>query len=78
MTRPAPLMTGSGLAIADCGFVASFIIIDLLQDVLDLPVVLPDPLAAYAAALAAHPSVAEEDARYRAVLADWARAKLTG
>ena len=78
MTRHAPLMTGSRLAIADCGFVASFIIIDLLQDVLDLPVVLPDPLAAYAAALAAHPSVAEEDARYRAVLADWARAKLTG
>ena len=78
MTRPAPLMTGNSLAIADCGFVASFIIIELLQDVLDLPVALPDPLAAYAAALAAHPSVAKEDARYRAVLTEWAQAKLAG
>jgi glutathione S-transferase len=78
MTDPAPLMTGAELAIADCGFVASFIIIDLLKDVLDLPVTLPEPIAAYAAALAAHPSVAEEDERYRAVLADWANAKLDG
>ena len=76
MTDPAPLMTGADLAIADCGFVASFIIIDLLRNVLDLPVTLPSPLAAYAAALAAHPSVTEEDERYRAVLADWANAKL--
>ena len=78
MTDPAPLMTGADLAIADCGFVASFIIIDLLQDVLDLPVTLPDSIAGYASALAAHPSVAEEDQRYRAVLGDWAKAKLTG
>lgn len=78
MTDPAPLMTGADLAIADCGFVASFIIIELLQDVLDLPVTLPDSIAAYASALAAHPSVAEEDQRYRAVLGDWAEAKLTG
>ena len=78
MTQPAPLMTGSQLAIADCGFVASFIIIALLQDALDLPVTLPGPLGDYASALAAHPSVAEEDQRYRAVLADWAAAKLTG
>ena len=78
IAAPAPLMTGEDLAIADCGFVASFAILALLQDVLDLPVTLPDPLAAYGAALAAHPSVAEEDARYRAVLADWAKAKIEG
>ncbi|MEC7304799.1 MAG: glutathione S-transferase family protein [Pseudomonadota bacterium] len=78
MAEPSPLMTGPELAIADCGFVASFAIISLLQDVLDLPVALPEPVAAYAAALAAHPSVAPEDARYRAVLADWADAKLQG
>ena len=78
MTQPAPLMTGEQLAIADCGFVASFIIIALLQDALDLPVTLPGALGDYASALAAHPSVAEEDQRYRAVLADWAAAKLTG
>jgi len=78
IASPAPLMTGENLAIADCGFVASFAILALLQDVLDLPVTLPDTLAAYGAALSAHPSVAEEDARYRAVLADWANAKIEG
>ena len=50
----------------------------LLQDLLDLPVTLPEPIAAYAAALAAYPSVAPEDARYRAVLAQWAETKLNG
>ena len=78
IARPAPLMTGEALAIADCGFVASFAILALLQDVLDLPVTLPDPLASYGAALATHPSVAEEDHRYRAVLADWTKAKIEG
>ena len=78
IASPAPLMTGPDLAIADCGFVASFGIILLLQDLLDLPVTLPDPIAAYAATLAAHPSVAPEDARYRTVLARWAETKLKG
>ena len=78
IASPAPLMTGPDLAIADCGFVASFGIIALLQDLLDLPVTLPDPVAAYAAALAVHPSVAPEDARYRAALAQWAETKLKG
>jgi len=76
IARPAPLMTGAVLAVADCGFVASFAILALLQDILGLPVTLPAPLASYGAALAAHPSVADEDARYRAVLADWAKARI--
>jgi glutathione S-transferase len=75
MARPAPLLTGTELAIADCGFVASFAILDLLTECLDLPVRLPDSLIDYAAALAAQPSVADEDARYRAALHDWAAAK---
>ncbi len=75
MARPAPLLTGSALAIADCGFVASFAILDLLMECLDLPVRLPDSLAGYATKLAANPSVADEDARYRAALHDWAAAK---
>ena len=75
MARPAPLLTGSALAIADCGFVASFAILDLLMECLDLPVRLPDSLAGYATTLAANPSVAGEDARYRAALHDWAAAK---
>ena len=78
IASPAPLMTGEDLAIADCGFVASFAILALLQDILDLPVTLPADLAAYGAALAAHPSVSEEDDRYRAILADWASAKIDG
>ena len=75
MARPAPLLTGANLAIADCGFVASFAILDLLKECLDLPVTMPGSLAAYAGALAVHPSVAEEDTRYRAALRDWAAAK---
>ena len=78
IARPAPLMTGDSLAIADCGFAASFAILDLLCDLLALPVALPAPLAGYAAALAAHPSVRDEDERYRAVLDDWAKTKLAG
>ena len=63
------------LAIADCGFVASFGILDLLRELLDLEVVLPHPIAAYASALAAQGSVTEEDSRYRKALRDWARTK---
>ena len=75
MAHPAPLLTGNDLAIADCGFVASFAIFDLLKDCLDLPVTMPDSLAGYAVALARHPSVTDEDTRYRAALHDWAAAK---
>jgi len=78
IASPHPLMTGEALAIADCGFVASFAILALLQDILDLPVTLPTGLAAYGAALATHPSVAAENDRYRAVLADWARTRIDG
>ena len=75
MASPSPLLTGSALAIADCGFVASFAILDLLNEGLDLPVAMPDDLTSYAGALAMHPSVSDEDSRYRAALRDWAEAK---
>ena len=75
MASPSPLLTGSALAIADCGFVASFAILDLLKECLDLPVAMPDNLTGYAGALAMHPSVGDEDSRYRAALRDWAEAK---
>lgn len=75
IAAPAPLLTGEQLAIADCGFVASFGILDLLRELLDLELVLPQPIAAYASALAAQGSVAEEDTRYRKALRDWARTK---
>ena len=76
IAAPAPLMTGDNLAIADCGFVASFTIIALLQDILDLPVTLPPAIATYRESLLAHPDVAGEYARYRAVLDEWAATKL--
>ena len=76
IAAPAPLMTGDNLAIADCGFVASFAIITLFQNVLDLPVTLPPSIAAYRLALTSHPSVAGEHDRYSAVLGEWATAKL--
>ena len=72
IAAPAPLLTGGQLAI-DCGFVASFGILDLLQH--PGHVALPQPLSAYAAALTAHRSVTEEDARYRQALRDWAHSK---
>ena len=75
MATPSPLLTGADLAIADCGFVASFGILDLLTDCLDLPVTLSDRIAHYARALAGHASVIDEDRRYRAALRDWAAAK---
>ena len=75
IAAPAPLLTGEQLAIADCGFVASFGILDLLRELLDLEVALPQPIAAYASELAAHQSVAEEDSRYRQALRDWAHSK---
>ena len=75
MAAPAPLLTGEQLVIADCGFVASFGILDLLQEILGLEVTLPQPITAYASALAAHGSVTEEDSRYRQTLRDWARTK---
>ena len=78
LAAPAPLMTGNNLGIADCGFVASFAIIALLQDVLDLPVRLPPSIADYASALAAHPSVMNEHARYQGALGAWADGKLCG
>ncbi len=75
MANPSPLLTGGDLAVADCGFVASFAILDLLKDCLDLQVAMPGGLAGYSAALTRHPSVTDESSRYRAALHDWATAK---
>ena len=75
IAAPAPLLTGKQLAIADCGFVASFGIINLLTDILDLDLVVPPPIAAYAAVLATHDSTTEEYSRYRRALRNWAGTK---
>ena len=75
IAHPAPFMSGDTLGLADCGFPASFAILELLQTVIGLDITLPAPLATYSSALNAHPSVYDEAARYRGALADWARTK---
>ena len=78
LAKPAPLMFGNQLTIADCGFVATFAIITTLRDVFGFDLVLSGPLQAYERALVAHPSVAAESATYFKALANWVNAKLTG
>ena len=78
LAKPAPLMFGNQLTIADCGFVATFAIITTLRDVFGFDLVLSGPLQAYERALVTHPSVAAESATYFNALANWVDAKLTG
>ena len=78
ITKPSPFLTGDKLGIADCGFVASFAILAMLQDLLELPVTLPKPIASYKQALIIHSSVVDEWCRYVNVLTDWARVKVDG
>lgn len=75
ISDPSPLMSGSHLGLADCGFVASLAILDLLNAVLDLGVALPQSLVSYAKTVNQHPSVEDENARYRAALHEWAAGK---
>jgi len=76
MVRPDPLLTGSGLSFADCGFASSFALLECLQDILDFTFTLPPVLAAYKTALIAHPSVGDEYAAYATALNQWATAKM--
>ena len=54
---PSPLLTGTDLSLADCGFAPSFAIIDCLQDLLGFELTLPASIKAYQTTLCAHPSV---------------------
>ena len=76
IASPAPLLIRNQLTIADCGFVASFALINTLQNILEFDLRVPEPLQAYERALAAHPSVAAEQAAYYKALASWAATKL--
>ena len=75
---PSPLLTGTDLSLADCGFVPSFAILNCLQGLLGFDLTLPASIKAYEAALCAHPSVCDEYAAYAKVLAEWAAAKMAG
>ena len=76
MVTPSPLLTGTDLSLADCGFAPSFAILHILQNLLGFDLKLPASLIAYKAALCAHPSVRDEYAAYEKALDEWATAKL--
>ena len=75
---PSPLLTGTDLSLADCGFAPSFAILDCLQGLLGFDLTLPASIKTYQAALCAHPSVRDEYAAYAKALAEWAAAKMAG
>jgi len=75
---PSPLLTGTELSLADCGFAPSFAILDCLQGVLGFDLTLPTSIKAYQTALCAHPSVRDEYADYVKALDEWAAAKMAG
>ena len=75
---PSPLLTGTDLSLADCGFAPSFAIIDCLKDLLGFDLTLPASIKAYQATLCAHPSVRDEYVAYAKALEEWATAKMAG
>ena len=75
---PSPLLTGTDLSLADCGFAPSFAILDCLQGLLGFDLVLPASIKTYQAVLCAHPSVRDEYVAYVMALDEWAAAKMAG
>ena len=75
---PSPLLTGTDLSLADCGFAPSFAVLDCLQALLGFDLTLPASIKAYQAALCAHPSVQDEYIAYVKALDEWAAAKIAG
>ena len=75
---PSPLLTGTDLSLADCGFAPSFAILDCLQGLLGFDLTLPASIKTYQAVLCAHPSVRDEYVSYVMALDEWAAAKMAG
>lgn len=75
-SRPAPLLGGDALSLADCGYPVTFAWIELLAEALGGSVVWPEVLDAYRAALAAAPSVVAELAVYRPAMRAWVAGRL--
>jgi glutathione S-transferase len=76
MVTPSPLLDGTDLSLADCGFAPSFAILNCLRGVLGFELDLPSSITTYAADLCAHPSVRDEYKAYVTALDDWAATKL--
>ena len=75
---PSPLLTGTDLSLADCGFAPSFAILDCVQGLLGFDLTLPASIIAYRSTLCAHPSIRDEYAAYVKALDEWAAAKMVG
>ena len=65
-------MTGDRLSLADCGYAITLEMLSQLNAVMELGILVPEPIARYIAALRDDPSVAAELATYRPALAAWA------
>lgn len=76
IVTPKPLLCGDQLTIADCSFVASFAILNILRDVIGFECALPRSLSIYESALAAHPSISAAHAEYIDTLSAWAETKI--
>jgi glutathione S-transferase len=74
IAEPAPLLTGAGLSLADCGFPITFVFLEMLDEPMGLGVSLSSKLAAYFDALQREPSIAAELETYRPALAGWVAA----
>lgn len=75
LSRPAPLLGGETLGLADCGYPITFVWIEAVARGFGLPVAIPSALDAYRAALAAEPAVAAELAGYVPAVAAWVAAR---
>ncbi|WP_158639243.1 glutathione S-transferase family protein [Elioraea rosea] len=73
---PRPLLGGEALTLADCGYPATFMLGRGMAGAFGLTVAMPEALASYEKALAAHPSVMPALARCRAATEQWFAAKL--
>lgn len=76
IVTPNPLLCGSQLTIADCSFVASFAILNILREAIGFDCDLPPSLSAFESALATHPSIGIARAEYIDTLTSWAKTKI--
>jgi len=76
MIDPRPFAVGSTLSLADCAWPATFVMFDHMLDALNQPWSLSPKLAAWRAALEAHPAVAPEVSDYHRAATIWVAAKL--
>lgn len=74
IARPAPLLTGDRLSLADCGYPITLLFLDILNGPMELNIAMPETLSDYFSALQEEPNVAAELESYRPALAAWVEA----